>query len=243
MKTHCHIANEDLSEYFKLALDGKEYYFSQDLTVEYDDRSDLRFDLEIVHAQAYFRMKMKNPLLRGIINLFKWILFAVIYFVDNHNGIGLHKGYFGFDPSAAKCTCTIPSPHEKTVTILYTKGQYNKTTMRYAPSVMEVQGEGLRTEAMHTAFSTTALVQEWNTYHVPAFTLIMAVMAALCTLMGYACIKVFAHLSSSEESQMLSALGTVLCTLAVLAMLLWFVRTLIKAHRLKKQVIKNNTAE
>ena len=243
MRTHFHIANEDFAHHFKLTLDGKEYYFSQDLTVEYDDRSDLKFDLEMVHAQAYFHMKMKNPLLRGIINLFKWILFAVIYFVDNQNGIGLHKGYFGFEPFAATCTCTVPSPHGKTVTILYTKARYNKTTMRYAPSVMEVQGEGLRTEAMHTAFSAAALMQEWNTYHVPAFTFMMAVMAALCTLMGYACIKVFAHLSSPEESQILAVAGTVLCTLAVWAMLLWLVRTLIKAHRLKKQVIKNNTAE
>ena len=58
MKTHFHIENEYFDQYFKLTLDGKEYYFSDHLTVEHDHSDSLTFDLEIVHAQDYFKRNM-----------------------------------------------------------------------------------------------------------------------------------------------------------------------------------------
>ena len=117
MKTHFCIENEDFSHYFKLTVDGKEYYFSDKLTVEHAHTNGLSFRLEFVHAQDYFQQQVRNPLLRFVINLLKWILFAVVYFVDNHNGIGLHKGYHGFEPFRVENTFSLESPDGKTVSV------------------------------------------------------------------------------------------------------------------------------
>ncbi len=240
MKTHFHIENEDFDEYFKLTMDGKKYYFSDDLTVEHDHSDSLTFDLEIVHPQDYFKKKMKNPLLRLAINLFKWILLAVIYFVDNQNGIGLHKSYHGFDPFAAGNTFSVISPDGKMVSIRYTKPVYHHTSMIYTPPVIECTGESPDAGTQKTAFSPTALMQEWNAYHVPAFTLISVVLAALGALITYAYVKVFGELSTQG---IWAALGVSACALVILAMIVWYIRTIVKACKLKKQVIKNNTAE
>ena len=240
MKTHFHIENESFDQYFKLTLDGKEYYFSDELTVEHDHSDSLTFHLEIVHPQDYFKRNMKNPLLRLAINLLKWILFAVIYFVDNQNGIGLHKGYHGFDPFAAGNTFSVISPDGKTVSIRYTKPVYHQASMTYKPPVIECMGESVMANTPKNAFSPTALLQEWNAYHVPAFTLVSAVLAALGVLMVYACVKVFGALSAQG---IWAALGVSACALAIMAIIAWYIRTIIKACKLRKQVIKNNTAE
>lgn len=240
MKTHFHVENEEFSHYFKLTVDGKEYYFSDHLTVEYDNRDSLTFGLEFFHAQAYFKQKAKNPLLRLVINLFKWVIFAIFYFVDNQNGIGLHKGYHGFEPFRWEGTFSLDSPDGKTVSIRYIKPVYNKSSMTYTPPAIDCTGGSVVADTQKNIFSPDALKQEWNTYHIPAFSLVTAILLALLALVVYACVKVFGHFETQEPW---AVAGISVCVLTVIALLAWFIRMMAKADSLKNQIIQNNKAE
>ena len=121
MKTHFRIENKEFTEYLKITTQDREYYFCDDLTIEYDDCDTLNVDIELIKAEEYLKIKAKNSFLRLLLNIVRWILAPLLYFIDNEDGIGLDKGYHSFNPFTIKQTISINSPDEKTINITYTE--------------------------------------------------------------------------------------------------------------------------
>ena len=102
MKTYLRIENKGFTDYFKITVQEKEYYFCDELTVEYDACDTLKLDIELIKAEEYFKIKAKNKFFRIILNIAKWIIAPLLFFIDNEEGIGLDKGYHSFNPFTNK---------------------------------------------------------------------------------------------------------------------------------------------
>ena len=59
MKTHFRIENKEFTEYLKITTQDREYYFCDDLTIEYDDCDTLNVDIELIKAEEYLKIKAK----------------------------------------------------------------------------------------------------------------------------------------------------------------------------------------
>ena len=154
MKTHFHIENKEFVDYLKLTTNGKTHYFCDDLTIEFDDRENLDVDIEYVRAEDYFKIKSKNPFLKLLLSIVKWIFSPLIYFVDNDDGIRLDKGYKSFNPFTHKKSFSIISPNEKTINIHYIESKYDRTTRKYSQSSMELKVDGVIDKNEETTFSS-----------------------------------------------------------------------------------------
>ena len=53
MKTTFRMENKDFSHQLKLTAGGKEYYFNDELTIEYDECETLEAELELIHALGH----------------------------------------------------------------------------------------------------------------------------------------------------------------------------------------------
>jgi len=156
MKTHFHIENKEFVDYLKVTVQEKEYYFCDDLTIEYDDCDSLDVDVELIKAEEYLKIKAKNSFLKLLLNIVKWILAPLLFFIDNEDGIGLDKGYHSFNPFTIKQSISINSPDEKIIGITYIESSYNKITKKFTPPILKHQ-ENTTINAEQIAFSPLAL--------------------------------------------------------------------------------------
>ena len=240
MKTHFHIENKEFTDYLKVTVQEKEYYFCDDLTIEYDDCDTLNVDIELIKAEEYLKIKQKNEFLKMLLNIAKWILAPLLYFIDNEDGIGLDKGYHSFNPFTIKQSISINSPDEKTINITYTESTYNKTTKKFTPPILKHQ-ENITINAEQIAFSPLALKKEWNTYHVPAYTVIMVVIALLNLLNFSIFAKVIREIPLYPMSENIGGIiGMSFCSLVMIALLIAYIVVIVKSHKLYKEVLKVN---
>lgn len=139
MKTHFRIDNKEFTDYLKVTVQEREYYFCDELTIEYDECDTLNVDIEMIKAEEYLKIKAKNSFLKLLLNIAKWILAPLLFFLDNEDGVGLDKGYHSFNPFTIKQSISIDSPDEKTISITYIGSTYNKTTKKFTPSTLKHQ--------------------------------------------------------------------------------------------------------
>ncbi len=240
MKTHFRIENKEFTEYLKITTQDREYYFCDDLTIEYDDCDTLKVDIELIKAEEYLKIKAKNSFLRLLLNIVRWILAPLLYFIDNEDGIGLNKGYHSFNPFTIKQSISINSPDEKTINITYTESTYNKTTKKFTPPTLKYQ-ESTIINAEQIAFSPLALKREWNTYHIPAFTVIMIMIVLLNLLIFSIFAKVIREISLYSMSENVGGIiGMSFCSLVMVALLVAYIVVIVKSRRLYKEVSKVN---
>ena len=240
MKTHFRIENKEFTEYLKITTQDREYYFCDDLTIEYDDCDTLNVDIELIKAEEYLKIKAKNSFLRLLLNIVRWILAPLLYFIDNEDGIGLDKGYHSFNPFTIKQTISINSPDEKTINITYTESTYNKTTKKFTPPTLKYQ-ESTIINAEQIAFSPLALKRECNTYHIPAFIVIMVVILLLNWLNFSIFTKVIREIPLYPMSENIGGIiGMSFCSLVMVALLVAYIVVIVKSHKLYKKVLKVN---
>ena len=240
-KTHFHIENKEFADYIKLSTQEKEYYFCDDLTIEYADCDRLAVDIEWMKAEDYQKIKVRNPLLRLLLSLVKCFFAVLLYFIDNEDGIGLDKGYSSFNPFTVKQSITINSPDEKTIHIRCLAPVYNKMTKKYGPPTVKLMQEdvGMHTETVR--FSAASLKQEWITYHVPAFSVIMILLLLLNWLGLAMLVRV---ISEKALYPTLWAFGGIIgasfCSLVMIALLVTYIIVIARAYRLYKTVVTVN---
>lgn len=240
MKTYFHIENKEITDYLKVTVQEKEYYFCDDLTIEYDDCDTLNIDIELIKAEEYLKIKAKNQFLRLLLNIVKWILAPLLYFIDNEDGIGLDKGYHSFNPFTIKQSISINSPDEKTINITYIESAYNKTTKKFTPPTLKYQ-ENIIINTEQIAFSPLALKSEWNTYHIPAFSVIMVVILLFNWLNFSIFAKVIREIPLYPMSENIGGIiGMSFCSLVMIALLVAYIVVIVKSHRLYKEVSKAN---
>lgn len=240
MKTHFRIENKEFTEYLKITTQDREYYFCDDLTIEYDDCDTLNVDIELIKAGEYLKIKAKNSFLRLLLNIVRWILAPLLYFIDNEDGIGLNKGYHSFNPFTIKQSISINSPDEKTINITYTESTYNKTTKKFTPPTLKYQ-ESTIINAEQIAFSPLALKREWNTYHIPAFIIIMVLILLLNWLNFSIFTKVIREIPLYPMSKNIGGIiGMSFCSLVMVALLVAYIVVIAKSHKLYKEVLKVN---
>lgn len=241
MKTHFHIENKEFVNYLELTTNGKTYYFCDDLTIEFDDCENLDIDIEYVRAEDYFKIKSKNVFLKLLLTLVKWIFSPLIYFIDNDDGIRLDKGYKSFNPFTHKKSFSIVSPNEKTVNIHYIESKYDRITKKYSPPSMELKVDGVIDKIEKTTFSSTILKQEWNTYHTPAFAVIMIAILLLNILNFSIFAKVIREIPVCSTSENVGRIISMsFCSLAMIALLVAYIVVIVKAYRLQKEIINKN---
>lgn len=239
MKTHFHIGNKRFVDYLKVTTNGKTYYFCDDLTVEYDDCENLEVDIELIKATNYFNIKSKNPILKWFVRILRFILSPLIFFIDNEDGIGFHKGYYSFNPFTHKQTVLINSPNERIINIGYTDARYNKTTKKFSSPVIKIKEEDVIVKSEETRFSEKILKQEWNVYHVPAYIvliiLVLLINAVNFLVCGKAIFKDFEILSFLEIS------GIVFCSTVIIGLFVLIIVGIVRSRRYYKEVIEINT--
>ena len=240
MKTYFHIENKEFTDYLKLTVQEKEYYFCDDLTIEYDECGTLNVDIELIKSEEYLKIKVKSQFLRLLLNILKWILSPLLYFIDNEDGIGLDKGYHSFNPFTIKQSISIDAPDEKTISLTYTESVYNKTTTKFTPPTLKHQ-ENIIINTEQITFSPLSLKRDWNTYHIPAFTVIMVVIALLNWLNFSIFAKVIREIPLYPLSENLGGIvGMSFCSLVMIALLVAYIVVIVKSHRLYKEVSKVN---
>ena len=240
MKTHFCIENKELTEYLKITNHDEEYYFCDELTIEYDDCDTLNVDIELIKAEEYLKIKAKNPFLRLLLNIMKWILSPLLYFIDNEDGIGLDKGYHSFTPFTIKQSISINSPDEKTVSITYIDSVYNEISKKFTPPTLKYQ-ENTIINTEQIAFSPLALKREWNIYHTPAFSVIMIVILLLNWLNFSIFAKVIREIPLYPVSENTGGIiGMSFCSLVIIALLIAYIIVIAKSHKLYKEVLKVN---
>ncbi len=240
MKTHFRIENKEFTEYLKITTKDKEYYFCDDLTIEYDDCNTLNVDIELIQAEEYLKIKAKNSFLRLLLNIVKLIFSPLLYFIDNEDGIGLDKGYHSFTPFTMKQSISIDSPDEKTISITYIDSAYNKTTKKFTPPTLKYQ-ENTIINTEQIAFSPLVLEREWNTYHIPAFSVIMVVILLLNWLNFSIFAKVIREIPLYPISENIGGIiGMSFCSLVMIALLIAYIVVIVKSHRLYKEISKVN---
>ena len=241
MQTYFHIANKDFTDYLKVTVQGAEYYFCDDLTIEYSDRDTLNLDIELIKADDYLKSKAKNSFLRFLLNMFKWIFAPLIYFIDNEDGIGLDKGYLSFDPFTIKQSLSIDCPNEKTINISYFESKYNKMTKKYTPPTLKIQ-ENIVIKTEEIAFSPFILKREWNTYHIPAFTLIMILITLFNLLIFSIFVKIIKELPLYPTSENIGKIiGISFCAIIMIALLVVYIIVIVKSYNLYKKILKENS--
>ena len=173
MKTTFRIENKDFSHQLKLTAGGKEYYFNDELTIEYDECETLEAELELIHALDYFRMKAKNILWKLLYVVF-WLVGLISYLSDCDRP-GVEQGYSSFDPFTVKKAFSIPSPEGKVVLIRYKEAQYSKETKQYTPSELLLDDPQVIVNEEAVLFSPAVYRREWRLCHIPAYTVFGAV--------------------------------------------------------------------
>ncbi len=241
MKTHFHIENKEFADYLKLTTNGETHYFCDDLTIEFDDCENLDVDIEYVRAEDYFKIKSKNLFLKLLLAIVKWIFSPLIYFMDNDDGIRLDKGYKSFNPFTHKNLFQLFSPNEKTVNIHYIESKYDRITKKYSPPSIELKVDGVINKIEETTFSSAILKHEWNTYHTPAFTVIMIVILLLNILNFSIFAKVIRKIPTCSTPENIGEIiGMSFCSLVMIALFVAYIVVIVKAYRLKKEVISKN---
>lgn len=240
MKTHFHMENKEFVDYLRLRTNGKTYYFCDDLTIEYDDCDTLNIDIELIKAEEYLKIKVKNSFLRLLLNIVNWILAPLLFFIDNEDGIGLDKGYHSFNPFTIRQSISINAPDEKTINITYIESAYNKTTKKFTPPTLKHQ-ENTIINTEQITFSPLSLKREWNTYHIPAFTVIMVIITLLNWLNFSIFAKVIREIPLYPMSENIGGIiGMSFCSLVMVALLVAYIVVIVKSRRLYKEVSKVN---
>lgn len=236
--TRFHIENKDFTEHLKITVKDKEYYFCDNLTIEYNDCDTLSFDVELVRTEEY--QKVKNPFLRFLVNILKWVISILVYFCDNEGGIRLDKGYKSFNPFTLKKSFSINAPDKRRINITYIEPAFDKMTKKYTPPRLEIS-ENVVTKTEAIEFSPLLLKREWNIYHIPAFVMIMIIVSLLLCLhivLFVNAIRDIALYSMSEN--VWSFIGMSFCSLAMIALVVAYIIIIVKAYKLYKSVEKEN---
>jgi len=240
MKTYFHIENKEFADYLKVTIQEKEYYFCDDLVIEYDECDTLNVDIELIKTEEYLKIKAKNSFLKLLLNIAKWILAPLLFFIDNEDGIGLDKGYHSFNPFTINQSISIDSPDEKTIRITYIESTYNKATKKFTPPTIKHQ-ENTIINTEQITFSSLSLKREWNTYHIPAFTVIMFVILLLNWLNFSIFTKVIREIPLYPMSENIGGIiGMSFCSLVMVALLVAYIVVIAKSHKLYKEVLKVN---
>ncbi len=241
MKTHFRIANEEFAHYLKLTAGGESYYFNRELTLEHNVTDVLEVELELVRAEDYFRQKTKNPLARALLAVLKWIVYIIVFFADNHDGVRADKGYTSFDPFEIKRSLLIRSPQEKTVSITYTAAKYDSRSMEYTAPQIEACGDGVELRSEKTSFSASALKSEWKDYYVPGFAVVMTLIVALNVLGVILFAGVIARIPTCTTAENVGGIvGMSFCSLVLLALLVLVVFVIRRAKSFLKRVTESN---
>ncbi len=241
MKTYFHIENKEFVDYLKLTANDKTYYFCDDLTIEFDDCEKLDIVLEFIRAEDYYKIKSKNLFLKLLINILKWILSPLMFFIDNDDGIRIDKGFKTFNPFKFKKSFYINSPDEKKVNINYIESKYDKSTKKYTAPLIEIQADGVIYKTEEIKFSDTTLKQEWNTYHLPAFTIILIIILLLNLLNFSLFAQVIREILLYPISENVGGIiGMSFCSLIMIAMFVAYIVVIVKSYRLQKEVINKN---
>ena len=239
MKTHFHIGNKRFVDYLKVTTNGKTYYFCDDLTVEYDDCENLEVDIELIKATDYFNIKSKNPILKWLVQILRFILSPLIFFIDNEDGIGFHKWYNSFNPFTHKQTVLINSPNERIINIGYTDARYNKTTKKFSSPVIKIKEEDVIVKSEETRFSEKILKQEWNVYHIPAYIVLIILVLLINAVNFLVCGK--AIFKDFEILSFLEILGIVFCSTVIIGLFVLIIVGIVRSRRYYKEVIEINT--
>ena len=232
MKTYFHIENKEFTDYLKVTVQERKYYFCDDLMIEYDDCDALNVDIELIKPDEYLKFKAKNPFLRLLLNIVKWIFSPLIYFIDNDGVISLDNGFHSFNPFTYKKSFSITSPNEKTININFTQAKYDNIIKKYTNPLLELRGDGVIEKNEETTFSSAILKREWNTYHIPAFTVLMIIVLLLNVIGFLIFAKVIREIPLCSMSENISGIvGMSFCSLVMLALFVAYVVVIVKAHR------------
>lgn len=237
MKTYFHIENKEFTDYLKVTIQEKEYYFCDDLTIEYDECDTLNVDIELIKAEEYLKINAKNAFMRVLLNVVKWILAPLVYFFDNEDGIGLDKGYFSFNPFTIKQSISIDAPDEMTISITCIESSYNKTTKKFTPPTLIHQEHTIITTE-EILFTPLVLKRDWRAYHIPAFSVITVVILLLNWLNFSIFAKVIREIPTSQN--LIGIVGMSVCSIVLIALLVAHAVVTVKAYKLYKKVLKEN---
>ena len=240
MKTTFRIENENFVPLFKIVANGSTYYIEKDLTIEYSDCEQLEIDLELVHTADY--IKSKNPFLRFLWNVAIWIFSPLLFFIDNDDGIREDRGFSSFTPFTLKQSFSINAPDEKTITINYTDSQYDRLSEKYTPPIVRLHGDTIIQHTEDIAFSATVFKREWNTYHIPGFT----VLTIVVLLLNWLCFSLFAKVIReiplfSLAENIGHLIGISFCSLVMIALFVACIIRFIKLHKFYKKVLQINS--
>lgn len=238
MRTYFHIGNKRFVDYLKVTVNGKTYYFSDDLTVEYDACESLEVDFELIKANDYFNAKTKNPIMKWLVQILRFVFSPLLFFIDNEDGIGFHKGYYSFSPFIHKQTVLINSPNERTINVGFTDTRFNKTTKKFSMPIIKIKEEDVTVKSEETSFSEKILKQEWNIYHIPAYIVliifVLLINAVDFLVCGKAIFKDFVSLDFGL------VLGMIFCSTVTIGLFVLIIVCIVKSRRYYKEVVEIN---
>ena len=172
---------------------------------------------------------IQNPVGRFFARLFLLLLSPFIFFMDNDNGIGIHRFFHSAKPFDLAMTCKLmPTAAPVSVTFvppLYVKNNGYK-------SKPEIQLQGAEIGAMETicTYNPAAMKRDFRMYHYPAYTVIFVLTAALHALMAAGLIRQF------TSAQWTGVLAISLCWLVILAITTALIRAFLATRRLFEKI-------
>ena len=241
MKVYFRVENTEFVDYLKLTANGKSYYFCDELTVEVDDYEILDVEIELVRAEDYMKLKSQNPFIRLLQNIAGWIISPFVFFADNDGGIHLDNGYKTFSPFTYKKSFSITPQNGEVVYVNYTKAEYDEVTKKYTKPSLQIKGDGVIDKNEESSFASTILKQEWNIYHIPAFSVLMLIVLLLNVLSFSLFAKVIREIPIYSMCENIGGIiGVSLSSLFMVALLVAYIVIIVKAYRVQKEVIDAN---
>ena len=226
------LANKEFEDILAVSLNRE----TKELTTQATQVSFDVPDTDKVIAQVGYKrndiqndiQQIKNPIGRFFAYLFFFLFSPIIFFVDNDNGIGIHKFFYDAKPFDLKKTFKIIPTNN--VVLKFISPKYDKTTKQFSAPDIDIIGAETIDEALHYEYNNVSFKKDFRLYHYPAYTVLFAVILALTVLMSVCLGNQF------SPFDLFGVIGMSFCCAVMLALLIVFICLFVSTHRLFRQI-------
>ena len=226
------LANKEFEDIWAVSLNRE----TKELTTQATQVSFDVPDTDKVIAQVGYKrndiqndiQQIKNPIGRFFAYLFFFLFSPIIFFVDNDNGIGIHKFFYDAKPFDLKKTFKI-MPTDNVV-LKFISPKYDKTTRRFSVPDIEMIGMETTDVTICSEYNQASFKKEFRLYHYPAYTILFAIILALTVLMSVCLFEKF------SPFDLFGVIGMSFCCVVMLALLIVFICLFVSTHRLFRQI-------
>ena len=222
------LANKEFEDSLAISVNRE----TKELTAQAKQVSFDVHDIDNAIVQVEYKrndiQQIKNPIGRFFAYLFFFLFSPIIFFVDNDNGIGIHKFFYDAKPFDLKKTFKI-MPTDNVV-LKFISPKYDKTTKQFSAPDIDITGAETTDEELRYEYNKVSFKKDFRLYHYPAYTVLFAIIIALTVLMSVCLVNQFLPFD------LFGVIGMSFCCVVVLVLLIVLVCLFVSTHRLFQQV-------